>query len=387
MLFTVLYHAEALGCVSDCGQNERTLAEATAVLEWHTMAVKSSTSLSTIKMERKHHAAEADITEPSLTKALWLVLSHTALARLGSEAMLFPVWRTVLVLTPFFAQYHMMSPVSRQLTVDKMPVQSTSVTLLIMDQAKYPQRKTLAASSSRALTLHTRLQSGRSAREFSSLLSAFGLTEPELGLVRQQSRAAMLLHRDSGPRSESGLGSEVIWGAVRSIRGSWLCLDHQVSRYRGGGQADSSDDQAGERQQDESKVQVVDIGQDSRPPVWLTTGGRCIGELQNHADQSHQQATHQTPECTLRNTHTTFQNKCSCLLHSVTLKGHASPTERLTWEQCSADHPWHDDEEHWQHFEHHVASTVRPNSRPGQGRSPDTGSLNRRKASLRGRWQ
>ena len=36
-----------------------------------------------------------------------------------------------------------------------------------------------------------------------------------------------------------------------------------------------------------------------------------------------------------------------------------SPTERLTWEQCSADHAWHDDEEHGQHFEvasQHTAS-------------------------------
>lgn len=58
-------------------------------------------------------------------------------------------------------------------------------------------------------------------------------------------------------------------------------------RYWGSGQADSSNDKAGESQQDERKVQVVDISQDSRPTFRLTTGRSMVEELQNHTDQSH----------------------------------------------------------------------------------------------------
>ena len=42
--------------------------------------------------------------------------------------------------------------------------------------------------------------------------------------------------------------------------------------------------------------------------------------------------------------------------------------------------------ETWSVHHAHVASTVSPNTRPGQGRSPVTGSLNMWKASVRGRW-
>ena len=57
-------------------------------------------------------------------------------------------------------------------------------------------------------------------------------------------------------------------------------------RYRGSSQADGNNDKAGESHQDKSKVQVVDICQDSRSMIRLTTGRSLIGELQNHADQS-----------------------------------------------------------------------------------------------------
>lgn len=50
-------------------------------------------------------------------------------------------------------------------------------------------------------------------------------------------------------------------------------------RYWGSGQADNDNVEAGESQQDESKVQVVDISQDSRPTIGLTTGRSCVGEL------------------------------------------------------------------------------------------------------------
>lgn len=58
-------------------------------------------------------------------------------------------------------------------------------------------------------------------------------------------------------------------------------------RYWDSGQADSNNDEAGESEKDESKVQVVDISQDSRPLISLATGRSAIRELENHANQSH----------------------------------------------------------------------------------------------------
>lgn len=64
-------------------------------------------------------------------------------------------------------------------------------------------------------------------------------------------------------------------------------VPYMFFRYWSSGQADCNSDKAGESKQDESKVQVMDISQDRRAMIRLTTGGRYIGELQNHADQSH----------------------------------------------------------------------------------------------------
>lgn len=41
----------------------------------------------------------------------------------------------------------------------------------------------------------------------------------------------------------------------------------------------------------------------------------------------------------------------------------------------------------WSVHQHQIATTVRPNIRPGQGRSPVMGSLSTLKESARGRWQ
>lgn len=98
----------------------------------------------------------------------------------------------------------------------------------------YPQRNTLTDSSSRALTLHTLLQIGSSCREFSSLFSVTGGALPEFGPVKPHSHRAALRQQESGKRSESlaeSTGSGKIGGPVRSIRGSWLYLDHQVSLW------------------------------------------------------------------------------------------------------------------------------------------------------------
>lgn len=82
--------------------------------------------------------------------------------------------------------------------------------------------------------MQTFLQIGFSFRELSSVFSLTGDTEPES--VRPQSKRPTLCHQGFGKLSESWLRSEfstaeVIWGPMRSIRGSRLYLDHQVSLY------------------------------------------------------------------------------------------------------------------------------------------------------------
>lgn len=54
--------------------------------------------------------------------------------------------------------------------------------------------------------------------------------------------------------------------------------------YWGSSQADGNDHEAGDSQENESKVEVVDISQDGGTKIWLTAGRSCVGELQNHTD-------------------------------------------------------------------------------------------------------
>lgn len=105
------------------------------------------------------------------------------------------------------------------------------VFLKVVYQAKYPQRNTLIAIKSRALTLQTPLQMGFSSRVMSLVSSAIADPDPELEPVRPQSHKAVLFHHDTGKGLVTGLGSETIMGSQRSIRCSLLCLDHQVSLY------------------------------------------------------------------------------------------------------------------------------------------------------------
>lgn len=66
--------------------------------------------------------------------------------------------------------------------------------------------------------------------------SVTGEGEPDLEPVRPQNRRAALCQQESGKWLESGLmslftGSEIWKGAIKSILGSLLYLDHQVSLY------------------------------------------------------------------------------------------------------------------------------------------------------------
>lgn len=80
-----------------------------------------------------------------------------------------------------------------------------------------------------------------------------------------------------------------------------MCGTYMLFRYRGSGQADSNNGEAGKSKKYEGKVQVVDISQDGRPVIRLATGRRTIGELENHTNYSHCCSNHQPPKCTLRN--------------------------------------------------------------------------------------
>lgn len=83
--------------------------------------------------------------------------------------------------------------------------------------------------------MQTILQMDFSFRDLSSLFSLSGDTEFES--VKPQSKRPTLCHQGFGKLSESWLWSKFstgevgIWGLMRSIRGSRLCLDHQVSLY------------------------------------------------------------------------------------------------------------------------------------------------------------
>lgn len=74
-------------------------------------------------------------------------------------------------------------------------------------------------------------------------------------------------------------------------------------RYWYCNQADCYNHHARDGEEDDSEVKVVDTSQDGRSQVHLTAAGMAVGELQDHAGQSSSETNNQTPEGTLRHTH------------------------------------------------------------------------------------
>lgn len=84
--------------------------------------------------------------------------------------------------------------------------------------------------------------------------------------------------------------TEVVGIGTYALLGDW-----------GRGQADDYDYDAGDGEEDDGKVQIMDVSNDCRPVVRLATRGRLVGKLENHSNDPHHQSNHQTPKRTLWN--------------------------------------------------------------------------------------
>lgn len=71
--------------------------------------------------------------------------------------------------------------------------------------------------------------------------------------------------------------------------------------YRTGEKRNDDHCEEAEKKEDDGEVQEVDLGDDARSEVLLSTFGAAVPKVQTHPGQSHHQPNHQPPEGPLYN--------------------------------------------------------------------------------------
>ena len=109
--------------------------------------------------------------------------------------------------------------------------------------------------------------------------------------------------------------------------------------YRTGEERNDDHCEEAEKKEDDGEVQEVDLGDDARSEVLLSTLGAAVPKVQTHPDQSHHQPNHQPPEgplCTKKKISVTNHQPPEgplCTIKKISVTNHQPPEGPLCTKQ------------------------------------------------------